>query len=74
MQWSLDMPQLKRVTRLRDASAPRQKLRGNRVQLAVTVVPELANRLDEAAHREGMSRSALLTMIINEWLRRRGDA
>jgi hypothetical protein len=46
-------------------------MRGNKVQLTFTITPELGRWLDEAATQEGLSRSALLTVIVNEWRRRR---
>jgi metal-responsive CopG/Arc/MetJ family transcriptional regulator len=46
-------------------------MRGNKVQLSILLAPELANELDAAAKQEHMSRSALLTMVINNWLRQR---
>ena len=64
------MPRQKRADLAPAFAAPRQRLRGNRVQLSVILVPELANRVDAVARRKGLSRSALLTVWINEMLER----
>jgi hypothetical protein len=46
-------------------------MRGNKTQITLTIAPELLDQLDVAVRAEHLSRSALLIMLINEWLRRR---
>jgi len=45
-------------------------VRGNRTQITLSIAPELLNAVDAIAHREHLSRAALLTVWINEQLRR----
>jgi hypothetical protein len=42
--------------------------RGSRTQLTLSIAPELLERVDEIAHRKHLSRSALLTVWINDRL------
>lgn len=45
-------------------------VRGNRTQITLSIAPDLLARVDTIAQRENLSRAALLTVWINEQLRR----
>jgi hypothetical protein len=45
-------------------------VRGNRTQITLSIAPDLLQRVDVIAQREHLSRAALLTVWINEQLRR----
>jgi len=43
-------------------------VRGNRTQFTVSMAPDLLRRLDAAARRKNVSRSAFLAFCIDDWL------
>jgi hypothetical protein len=43
-------------------------VRGNRTQFTVSMAPDLLRRLDDAARRKNVSRSAFLAFCIDDWL------
>ena len=45
-------------------------VRGNRTQITLSIAPDLLQKVDTIAQRENLSRAALLTVWINEQLRR----
>ncbi len=45
-------------------------VRGNRTQITLSIAPDLLERVDAVARRENLTRAALLTVWINEALRR----
>jgi hypothetical protein len=45
-------------------------VRGNRTQITLSIAPDLLRQVDAIARRENLSRAALLTVWINEQLRR----
>ena len=49
-------------------------VRGNRTQITVSIAPDLLQKVDAIAQRENLSRAALLTVWINEQLRRDAGA
>ena len=49
-------------------------VRGNRTQITVSISPDLLRQVDAIAQRENLSRAALLTVWINEQLRRDAGA
>jgi hypothetical protein len=49
---------------------PVRWVRGNRTQITLSIAPDLLQRVDVIAQRENLSRAALLTVWINEQLRR----
>jgi hypothetical protein len=49
-------------------------VRGNRTQITVSIAPDLLRQVDTIAQRENLSRAALLTVWINEQLRRDAGA
>jgi hypothetical protein len=53
---------------------PVRWVRGNRTQITLSIAPELLQRVDTVAQRENLSRAALLTVWINEQLRRDATA
>jgi hypothetical protein len=57
---------LKRIEDLQ--GAPDGWQRGSKTEIAVTIAPELVDRLDAEAERWHLSRSALLTMWVTERL------
>lgn len=46
-------------------------VRGNRTQITLSIAPDLLRQVDEIAKAENLSRAALLTVWINDQLRRR---
>jgi hypothetical protein len=44
--------------------------RGNKVQITLSIAPELLERVDAIAHRKHLSRAALLTVWIGDALER----
>jgi hypothetical protein len=49
-------------------------VRGNRTQVTLSIAPELLRQVDAIAQREHLSRAALLTVWINEQIRRDASA
>jgi hypothetical protein len=49
-------------------------VRGNRTQITVSIAPDLLRRVDAIAQQENLSRAALLTVWINDQIRRRDAA
>jgi hypothetical protein len=45
-------------------------VRGNRTQITLSIAPDLLRQVDAIARREHLNRAALLTVWINEQLRR----
>jgi hypothetical protein len=45
-------------------------VRGNRTQITLSIAPELLQKVDAIAQRENLTRAALLTVWINDQLRR----
>ena len=45
-------------------------VRGNRTQITLSIAPDLLRRVDAIAQRENLNRAALLTVWINEQLRK----
>ena len=45
-------------------------VRGNRTQITLSIAPELLRQVDAIARRENLNRAALLTVWINEQLRK----
>jgi hypothetical protein len=45
-------------------------VRGNRTQITLSIAPDLLEKVDAVARRENLTRAALLTVWINEQLRR----
>jgi hypothetical protein len=45
-------------------------VRGNRTQITLSIAPDLLRQVDAIARRENLSRAALLTVWINDQLRR----
>ncbi len=45
-------------------------VRGNRTQITLSIAPDLLEKVDAVARRENLTRAALLTVWINEMLRR----
>lgn len=48
---------------------PARWQRGNKTQFTFSIAPELLERIDEIAHRQHLSRAALLTVWINDRLK-----
>lgn len=47
--------------------------RGNKTQITVSISPALLDQLDEVAQEQHLSRAALLTVFINDGLKRRSS-
>jgi hypothetical protein len=45
--------------------------RGSKTQVTLSIAPELLAQIDGIAHEEHLSRAALMTVIFNDWLKRR---
>jgi hypothetical protein len=45
-------------------------VRGNRTQITLSIAPDLLRQVDAIARRENLTRAALLTVWINDQLRR----
>ena len=45
-------------------------VRGNRTQITLSIAPDLLRQVDAIAQRENLNRAALLTVWINEQLRK----
>lgn len=45
-------------------------VRGNRTQVTLSIAPDLLEKVDAVARRENLTRAALLTVWINDQLRR----
>lgn len=52
-----------------DGKSGRGIRRGKKEQIPVIMSPGLLDRLDEAAERMGMSRSAVITLAVNQLLK-----
>lgn len=50
-----------------DAKSTRWQ-RGTRTQITLSIAPELLDRVDEVAQRKHLSRAALMTTVLNDWL------
>lgn len=52
-----------------DAKSQRWQ-RGSKTQVTLSISPELLEQVDQQARTRHLSRAALVTVIINEWLER----
>ncbi len=57
------------IAKAPDAAKPTRWQRGSKTQITLSIAPELLEQVDEIAHRQHLSRAALLTVWINDRLK-----
>lgn len=63
------------IAKAPDAAKPASRWqRGTRTQITLSIAPELLEQVDAVAHREHLSRASLLTVWINDRLKREAAA